>query len=248
MKKILCSIAICVICEISAHAQIFHHDITPDTTVNTWNAFPIYPSGPSSNFIIWFHPSPEVVVQTGGSCEILFDASATYPAKLEAGDSVSSTGNWHTANYDALSSGATGNWQTAATDKYLGFRFKTATQWYYGWLKMTVATGAASFTVKEWAYNTTAGKSIKTGQINTTGVNSVNNDNVTIHVRNNKISFTGLETGVKYPACIMDMNGRSIQKTDVAENEGIDVSDLAKGIYVVQVNMNGLVHYFKVLL
>ncbi len=249
MKKLLFLFAIGAICTTNGHAQITYHDISPDTTVNTWNAFLIYPSGPSSNLVIWFHPSPEVVVQTGGPCEVLFDAIATYPAKLQAGDSVSVTGNWHTANYDPLNSGTTGNWLTAATDKYLGFRFKTtatATTWNYGWLKMTVASGGTSFTVEEWAYNSTTGKSIKAGQMNTTGVNNVSNDHIAMYLNNSKIYFTNLDAGVKYPVSIVDMNGRLIQKADVTANEGIDISSLAKGSYIAQVNINGLVHNFRV--
>ncbi len=172
MKKILFTQLFVLLATIS-FGQINYHDINPDTTVNTWNAFVIQPTPGSTDIVIWWHPSPEVVIQTHGNAEILFETSSALPAKLNAGDSIAPSGHWIAGDYDALSSGGTGNWVTNATNKYIGFRFKNSgNTWYYGWLKMSVGTGASSFTVKEWAYNSAGGK-INAGQLGTTGIGTI---------------------------------------------------------------------------
>ncbi|MGN6477546.1 MAG: T9SS type A sorting domain-containing protein [Flavipsychrobacter sp.] len=180
MKKILFTQLLVLLATIS-FGQINYHDINPDTTVNTWNAFVIQPTPGSTDIVIWWHPSPEVVIQTHGNAEILFETSSALPAKLNAGDSIAPSGHWIAGDYDALSSGGTGNWVTNATDKYIGFRFKNSgNTWYYGWLKMSVGAGASSFTVKEWAYNTTGSK-INAGQVGTTGISTMQAKLVTIY-------------------------------------------------------------------
>lgn len=154
----------------TGNAQVFFHDIKPDSTVMKWDAYKIKPSNVTGNeIIIWWHPGPDVLLQVFGDCEIVFDAPGTLPAKLNSGDSITPSRNWVAANYDPLSASGMGNWQSNATDKYLGFRFKNAdAKWYYGWLKMTIAAGGASFTVQEWAYETT-GKKINAGQKTASG-------------------------------------------------------------------------------
>jgi hypothetical protein len=215
-------------------SQVLYHDIVPDTTVNTWNVFFVSPWGASSSdgVLIWYHPTPEVVVQTNGDYEILF--SGSFPAKLQPGDSISPSATWNTGSYDALNSGGTGNWQTSATDKYLGFRFKNPTNWHYGWIKMSVAAGATSFTVKEWAYNTQADKSIRAGQVATTGISAAGQGRVEICQGNNNIQFRNLEAGVKYTVNILDISGHKLAAEPVAPGGYISVSDFAPGTYVLQ--------------
>jgi len=173
MKKILFTQLFVLLATIS-FGQINYHDINPDTMVNTWNVFSIVPfsSSPGNSVDIWWHPSPEVVVTTWGNVALLFDATGKYPAKLSVGESIGTSGTWDTASYHPLSSAGIGNWTTDAVDKYLGFRIKKGSTWCYGWLKMSVGTGASSFTLKEWAVDTT-GKKINAGQKSTTGVNTI---------------------------------------------------------------------------
>jgi hypothetical protein len=246
MKKILFTLSMLVISGTTGYSQITYHDISPDTTISTWDAFAIAPSTNSSNYlIIWWHPSPEVVAQTNGDFQLLF--TGTYPAKLLAGDSISASGIWQVANYHALNSGGTGNWQTNANNKFLGFRFKNTTDWLYGWLKMDVGTSGASFTVKEWAYNSVANSSIKAGQVTTTGVsNKYNEENVSITIDSKKVTFKNLGSGHNYPVKILDMNGRIVQKNVIRATEAISLQDLSTGIYIIQLQHDGYLHHFKV--
>lgn len=242
MKKILLLPAILSV-GLTAYAQIRYHDIVPDSTINDWNVYVISLSGTAhqanSHFIdIWFHPTPEVVINTAISepCEILFDASGNLIAKLDSNAVVGSGGKWNVAGYDPLSSGGQGNWQSNAADKYLGFRFKKSTTWWYGWLKMTVASGAASFTVKEWAFDS-SGADIKAGQKTaSTAVYTVNNSSglkLYPNPAQDRISVTGITTK---DLKISDITGKSyaVPCAVNAQTLTADISMLPAGTYLLQ--------------
>lgn len=240
MKKILLTLSTLATFGITSYSQITYHDINPDTTVNTWNAFIVKPPNgiSSDDIVIWWHPSPEVVVQTHGDCEILFNG--TLPSKLNLNDSISATGNWKPGNYDALNNVITGNWKTDATDKYLGFRFKKTNVWHYGWLKMSIASGAVSYTVKEWAFNSQAGKTIKAGQTTTTGMNTIIPAAV-IKIYPNpaqdyiQLQYKAIDNTV---ISITNANGSTIKTTEIskgADNPLIDTRDLARGVYQISI-------------
>lgn len=236
MKKLLLTLSVTIIAYIQSNAQIIYHDINPDTTINTWNAFIItpLPGSTGDNITIWWHPSPEVVIQTWGNCELLFDAAGSLPLKLNANDTITASGKWKVGNYDALNSGSAGNWQTNAADKYLGFRIKSSSTWYYGWIKMTVAAGGASFTVKEWAYNVSG--SIKAGQTTTTGINRiVASNNVALYPNPAKnqirLQYTIKENLAVH---ITDLQGKNVKNINLSKgtvNPVIDINELSPGIY-----------------
>lgn len=247
MKKTLFTTLAIAGMYISSHAQITYHDINPDTTVNTWNVFSVIPnpSTTSNTLDIWWHPSPEVVVTTWGDVQLLFDAAGTNPAKLNAGDSIGATATWKTASYLPLNSAGTGNWTSNATDKYLGFKIKNGSTWNYGWLKMTVATGAASFTVKEWAFNT-AGTSIKAGQSTTTGItNAARNTEVKMELANKSVKFDGLP-GDNNLLQVFDMNGRRLKTASTGNRQATDLSELNSGYYILNITSGDYNQFFKV--
>jgi hypothetical protein len=57
-----------------------------------------------------------------------------------------------------------GKWADA--DGYIGLKLKKAGQVYYGWVRLnvSVSSSSASFTVKDYAYNSAAGEAIKAGE------------------------------------------------------------------------------------
>lgn len=245
MRKLITLLTI-LVWTADSNAQITYHNIEPDTTVNSWDAFQLKPSTvPSNDITIWWHPAPEVVVQTHGNCQVLFD-DTSLPSKLEFGDTITTTANWNAGAYDTLSYGSTGNWTFGANDKYLGFRFKnTTSSWYYGWLMMSVAPGASSFTVSEWAYNSVAGQPIKAGQADATGIVSAKREQIEIRSANGSLQFTGLHAGTNYPISISNTNGQIVHTTNIRASESLDISGYAKGVYIVALVANGFVYSFK---
>lgn len=236
MQKLLFTFITLIVLSNQSIGQIKFHDVDPDTTVSTWDAFTITPiaSGPSDYIVIWWHPSPEVVVQTWGNCEILFDAQGTLPLKLEQGDTIDASGKWVKGNYDALSSGGSGNWTSNALDKYLGFRVKNGTTWNYGWVKMSVASAAVSFTIKEWAYDTT-GNAIKAGQKTATAISNIQNKTELQVYPNPAQNRIVVSKQLNDKVAVHDLAGRRYavyQQTEPGQTV-LDITHLPAGTYIL---------------
>ena len=57
-----------------------------------------------------------------------------------------------------------GNWYQVGSNRFLGVRFLIKGQTHYGWIRLTVTTGAFSATITGYAYETIANKRITAGQ------------------------------------------------------------------------------------
>jgi hypothetical protein len=258
MKKLLFTLSIACIGNQSAEAQIFYHDVNPDTTIGipggaALGFFAIRPPATSSEFDIFWRPvssaDPYITIAvhgTFGQGQILQNAG--YPAKLAAGAAINASGTWKESMDDTLSGGGLGNWVSAAADKYLGFRFKGSgpTSWHYGWIRLTVYPDADSFTVKSWAYNTTVNAPINAGETGSTGISELSRSNqVSLVSGPGQIGFLDLPEHGFHPVQISDLNGRTVLQTAVRYNDRIETSQLAPGLYLVQVNVNGQLYRFK---
>ena len=247
MKKVLFALFVPLCLSFATNAQVIYHDINPDTTISSWEVFSPCFAGQAhtstGKYIdIWFHPTPEVVINPNG-VEILYDATGTYPAKLKLNDSITPAGQWKAVPYDPLNSAGTGNWTSDATDKYLGFRFNSGGIMEYGWVKLTVASGAASFTAKEWAYR--LGK-INAGQTNTTSVQHIVENNIELVMQNRQLSFSNLLAGHDYTVIITGVNGRVVKRGSIETNTAIGIADLATGVYAVKLVGAGMETSFKI--
>lgn len=241
MRKTLLLTTITTAIAISASAQIKYHDINPDTTISTWDMITIAPVvklpgyGTSNAIDIWWHPVPEVVVNAWNDCEVLYDAAGTYPAMLKAGDSISAAGTWKKPNYEPLNKAGAGNWTSNATDKYLGIRAKNNGVWNYAWLKMTVANAAASFTVKEYAAETT-GKKINAGVKTATTIQYTPQAyNVSATRTAGSIDIAGMEGNNSI--VLTDAGGRIVYSTTTTQSRhSINTAAIAQGIYILRIN------------
>jgi hypothetical protein len=240
MKNVFLHFLIVVIYCVHGYSQITYHDINPDTTVSVWDAFIVQPFGggtAGNSLDIWWHPTPEVVVTTWNDFQLLCSGTGIIPAKLNAGDSITAGANWQSVIYQPLNSGGTGNWQIDANDKYLGFRLKNGSVWNYGWLKLTVAANAASFTVKEWAFNNT-GHKINAGQTNGTGITLLNVPNTDMCLFPNPatdyIKVTLLSEATN-ELIVYDQSGRDVFHSSRVKGSFIlPVIDFAYGVYLVR--------------
>ena len=57
-----------------------------------------------------------------------------------------------------------GNWYQVGSNRYLGVKFQIKGQTHYGWIRLTVETGAFSATITAYAYETEANKAITAGE------------------------------------------------------------------------------------
>ncbi len=163
----------------NANAQIVYTDVDPDETLSGATAdydldmdndgmmdFQIQLTvGTSSN-------SVRIVPMTGNEVLGSYTAGWMYPFPLNANDAIDSQqATWNgTANGGyltmawAYTTGATyGNW-FGMTDKYLGLRFIVGSSYHHGWARLDVNSDGSSFTIKDYAYNSTADAAINAGQ------------------------------------------------------------------------------------
>ena len=135
------------------------------------------------------------------------DSVNVYPFALNSGADVKNSGyNWASAASQTLeyyhtgrnrggrfgactpcgTSTSTGNWK-GAIDKYLGLRFTVGSNLYYGWARLNVSSTGASFTIKDYAYNTVPDQNIIAGSIT---VSTLPLPVVLPHCGGDTISFT----------------------------------------------------------
>ena len=129
----------------------------PGTGVPGWDVNP-YSSGGGMNFFN----------STGGG-QMRYPGVTTGPAgNLALGTSIGSTGSFNTATTAVVFGSAAGNWQYSA-ENVIGFKFVGAdTLTHYGWMRFLMGAAgssgtAATRTVVDYGYESTAGASILAG-------------------------------------------------------------------------------------
>lgn len=231
-----------------AGAQILWHDITPDTTCG--------PGHPTSSFTveipgqILLHCNAIAVVAETHGPEILKRNGV--PAKLNPGETITPSAAWD--NGGTLVStfpSDPANWRTDAADKYLGFRFKetfSSPDWHYGWIKLSVAEDASSFTIKEWAYNQQPNQPVKAGEkSNTTAIGGITKEaEIGLQLQGRKARISSRQQGLHYTVCITDMQGRSFNGITLTKTGEVDLSGLTPGLYILTVQSGDLHKAFKI--
>lgn len=74
--------------------------------------------------------------------------------------------SWYdSASPGTMAQGTSIGWWPGKTDKYLGLKIRVGVNTHYGWARLDVAGDAASFTIKDYAYESTPDGCIYAGQI-----------------------------------------------------------------------------------
>lgn len=161
----------------SSFAQVIYTDIFPDSvisaTVNqTIQSYFIdldndsnddfelrhFNAGPGLKFI-------ELHGEMIGSKEVLV-TSDDHARLINLGDTIGAGSiKWGNDIYGVLDS----TWYGVG-DKFFGFRFKINSQWHYAWARMQVASDSSSFTIKDYAYESTSSKAIIAGHNTSIGL------------------------------------------------------------------------------
>ncbi|PSK95051.1 T9SS type A sorting domain-containing protein [Taibaiella chishuiensis] len=247
MKRLFALCAL-ILLGFGSRAQITYHDIVPDSTIGggpTLTFWVLQPPTSSAQLHIFWSMNNTVFLRIHGSFgfgEMLMTGG--FPAKLPAGADISTASvTWAetTGANGSLNESGNGNWRSDAADKYLGFRFKTMTgHWTYGWLKMTVATGGTSFTVKEWGIQTTEGVGIRAGDRPPTSIQPIQlAPQIQLSVFNGRLYPFHLEQGRDYAYRVTDMQGRTISNGNIRADGSLPVSGMASGMYVIQLVSGG---------
>lgn len=167
-------------------------------------------------------------------------AGYNYAFAMNAGDLIDASVNWITpASNGALSMAYAKNdafpyasyWKGGVTDKYLGLKFFLAGSAHYGWARLDVGASGDAFTIKDYAYNSTADAAINAGQ--TAGVTE--NVESTVHFVNQadntvKVMLNGLNGTIT----LVSASGQTVSSATTSGTEHIvDLNGLTAGVYVI---------------
>jgi|GEM_PF-810079 len=137
-----------------------------------------------------------ILLQRAHDTEILGQSQGNYmyPLALSANYQLDTINkNWKIRDIGTMNfqgANAYGNWQ-GVTDKYVGIKIKIKGKPHFGWARLDVAQNAKSFIVKDYAFEFTPYKPIKTGEgMNTYGITAITgesaNNGKAIKIRFNK--------------------------------------------------------------
>jgi hypothetical protein len=149
-----------------SYAQIIYTDIADATPSAT------YPLDLNNDtvvdFLIQFDLSDKIMCkpQDNNAYAGNFVAGEYLPWALSTANSICDTlATWYDANNPGTMAWgtSTGYW-IGATDKYLALKLIVGTNTYYGWARFDVLATSTSFTIKDYAYDSSPNACIQSGQ------------------------------------------------------------------------------------
>ena len=282
LSAFIIPIAIGMIFSVSATAQIVYTDVIPDRTVNTNNG--IYRldlnNDGTNDFNITYtttvfgtttYLNAYIRITPLGANKVGNDT--TYPGSLPLNALIdSSSFKWLSNANQILRQrvwriwGATnppryvpvynGNWN-GASNKYIPLQLDVNSQKYYGWVRLDVVTGAASFTVKDYAYNSTPNQSILAGQTITTGINEnyfASSINLFPNPADNHFTIDLGSNNKKVEVTISDITGKIIHTTTTDDPDSyrenkieVNTDGFAEGIYIVRIQAGEFITTKKII-
>jgi Secretion system C-terminal sorting domain len=167
------------VCYSNASAQIIYTDI-PDATPNA--TYPLDLNNDAiDDFVIQMGAINKVVCypQNNNAYAGEFINGTYLPWAMSQSDNICpSLATWYGSNNPgtmALGT-STGHW-VGQTDKYLALKLIVGTNTYYGWVRLDVLATSSSFTIKDYAYESTPNICIKAGQT-LRGINEQTSKNI----------------------------------------------------------------------
>ena len=269
-KKFYTFIIIAMLFSVSANAQIVYTDVIPDRTVSTTNG--VYPLDLNNDGITDFNITytTTVVFTTRTNVYIRItplgankvgNDTTTYPSALLQNSLINSSSFtwlsnanqiltqrvwriWGLTNPPRYIPVFSGNWN-GASNKYIPLQLDVSSQKYYGWVRLDIVTGAVSFTVKDYAYNSIPNQAILAGQTIVTGVieNSfASSINLFPNPATNHLTIDLGSNSKKVQVTIADITGKMVYKTSARDPDSyreqkieVNTKDFAAGIYIVQI-------------
>lgn len=165
-------------------------------------------------------------VQTTYETKALADAYFVDPTATNWVDTATGIGINNLFAVD-LNMAVSGQFDAAAGDKYIGVRFPVGAETFYGWVLINVTDNAATTTIKEYAYNSTAGQGLYTGHTN--GLQNIVYSNWTAGVNGQSIVI-GSSVDGEYT--VTDASGRVVATGEVVNGKA--TAEVGQsGIFVV---------------
>jgi hypothetical protein len=253
----LCALLILFFVSTSLHAQIVYTDI-PDATPNATFSLDLNNDG-NVDFMLYFGGSagtagvlcsPEQNNAYAGNVV----GSDYFAWALESSASIcDSLDTWYGTNYPGtLGLGSSTGYWPGATDRYLALKLIVGANTYFGWVRIDVVPTSTSFTVKDYAYNSTPNACIQAGQT-TLGLTHVNENTFSIFPNPFTSSATIQTSGNLSNASLTIFNayGQTIKQMKNISGHTITFSreNLPNGLYFFQLtDENKIIAIEKVLI
>jgi hypothetical protein len=255
--KTLSSLLILFFVSATVHAQIVYTDI-PDATPNATFSLDLNNDG-NVDFMLYFGGS-------AGTAGVLCSpqqnnayagnavGSDYFAWALESSASIcDSLDTWYGTNYPGtLGLGSSTGYWPGATDRYLALKLIVGANTYFGWVRLDVLPTSTSFTVKDYAYNSTPNACIQAGQT-TLGLTHVNENTFSIFPNPFTSSATIQTSGNLSNASLTIFNayGQTIKQMKNISGHTITFSreNLPNGLYFFQLtDENKIIAIEKVLI
>lgn len=222
------------------HAQIIYTDI-PDVTPNATYSLDLN-NDTIIDFVFQFDAGDKVMCkpQNNNAYSGKIVSGVHLPWALNASMNICDTNaTWYDASHPGTMAWGTsvGNW-AGATNKYIALKLIVGANVYYGWARLDVLATATSFTLKDYAFESTPNNCILSGQTNL-GIEENSIQNVISIVPNPMIETTTLCSKIQLNNAIVtihNIEGQMIKqfKNISGSNFSISRDNLQKGLYFIK--------------
>ena len=120
-------------------------------------------------------------------------------------------------------------------NQFLGVRFTSGTDTHYGWIELSVSSGADTITVHSYGYDETPGQMIDVGGIG--AVSSFENDEVRIWSQSESLNISVTEKSLGKDFKVISLSGNVVYSGKIQElNTQIDTFHVPQGVYHVLID------------
>jgi hypothetical protein len=212
-------------------------DLNNDTIVD----FAFYFGGSSGMIGLFCYP------QNNNAYSGNFDNGNYLAWALDASYNICDTvSSWYDANNPGtMGLGTSIGYWPAATDKFLALKLIVGTNTYYGWARFDVVATSSSFTIKDYAYESSPNTCILSGQ-SILGLNEYSNNNRFSIFPNPLISSTTVETSYDLKNASLTLYnayGQAIKQVNIISGQTISLSrdNLPSGLYLIRLTEENMI-------
>lgn len=238
-----------------SYSQIIYTDI-PDATPSA--TYPVDLNNDTIiDFLIQFDQSNLVMCkpQNNNAYSGDFAGGINLPWALASSISIcDSLVTWYDSSKPGtMASGTTAGHWVGATDKYLALKLLVGGNTYYGWARFDILATSSSFTVKDYAYQSTPNACIKSGQT-TLGIKDYTTKNyLTVSPNPITVSTTVRSTDNLNNATLTIYNayGQNVKQVKNIMGQTVSISRemLLNGIYFIRIeDENNIIAVEKIIL
>jgi Secretion system C-terminal sorting domain len=167
--------------------------------------------------------------------------NGTYlPWALSQSDSIcSSLATWYGSNNPGtLALGSSTGYWAGQIDKYLALKLIVGTNTYYGWVRLDILASSSSFTIKDYAYESTPNTCIQSGQT-VLGMNEYSSNTIFSIFPNPFISSTTIQTTdhlKNASLTICNAYGQPVKQVKNISGQNVSLSrdNLPRGLYFIK--------------